>query len=135
MIYRAGWIEKNMGVSRKSLRVYEAKGLISPAINKRNNKYRDYTERDLVDIWNIKLLRGLGVPLSEIKMVLLNTAKLGEVLESRIAELEAEVERLERNIRVAVMIREAGKLPEPPEMGSVTYSDYLNDLCEKGCRL
>jgi len=41
MKYTADWIEKNIGVTRKALRIYEDKGLLEPNRNP-NNNYREY---------------------------------------------------------------------------------------------
>jgi len=43
MIYQKSWIEKNMGISRKTLTTYEKYGFIKPARNANNGKYREFS--------------------------------------------------------------------------------------------
>lgn len=66
------WIEKNMGISRKTLTTYEKCGLIKPARNASNGKYREFNEEELERIWHVKFFVELGYSLKEIKNMLDN---------------------------------------------------------------
>lgn len=67
MKYTVNWVEKNIGVTRKALRIYENKGLM----NKENfqnpeNKYREYSNEDIEKIWCIRFLQRMGYSLNDI---------------------------------------------------------------------
>ena len=47
MGYSKGWIEKNMGISRKTLISYERKGCLEPTRKSNTGKYREDSEEDL----------------------------------------------------------------------------------------
>lgn len=53
----------------KTLRFYEAKGLITPEKDEQN-QYRNYTEDDLYRLSTILALREIGVPVADIKEIL-----------------------------------------------------------------
>lgn len=63
MGYRVKWVEENLGVSRKALRLFEKKGLMP----ENNGGYRDYSDEDIDRIWRIRVLQGMGFTLSEIE--------------------------------------------------------------------
>ena len=65
MGYRVKWVEENLGVSRKALRIFEEKGLMP----KNYGEYRDYSEEDIGRIWTIRVLQGMGFTLSEINNI------------------------------------------------------------------
>ncbi|KAB3524890.1 MerR family transcriptional regulator [Alkaliphilus serpentinus] len=54
-----------LGLTPKGLRVYEEKGLVVPARNE--NGYRNYSERDILRLREILLLKDLGFSLQDIK--------------------------------------------------------------------
>lgn len=62
MGYKVKWVEENLGVSRKALRNFEAKGLMP----KNDGGYRDYSDVDIDRIWTIRILQGMGYTLTEI---------------------------------------------------------------------
>ncbi|RXZ83885.1 methyltransferase domain-containing protein [Paenibacillaceae bacterium] len=62
-------VAKQLKLSRRTIRFYEAKGLIAPVKNT-NNQYRSYTEQDIWRLQTIVTLREIGMPLEEIKKVL-----------------------------------------------------------------
>ncbi len=110
-------VEALVGITKKNIRFYEEKGLLSPSRNSENG-YRDYGEGEVAVLRRIKLLRKLGVPIEEIRRMrrhlvtlererrnLEEAARLCELLRDRevpLAELDAqgvleEMERLEQS--------------------------------------
>jgi MerR family transcriptional regulator, copper efflux regulator len=90
------------GVNAKMIRHYEAIGLLRPA-QRRENAYRDYSERDLHELRFIARARRLGFSIAEIGALLalwrdrgrpsrevkrIAEAHIGD-LQSRIAEMQA----------------------------------------------
>ncbi len=59
-------VAERMGVTKHTLRYYEREGLLPP-IAKAANGHRRYTEDDLVWVRTLKLLRGTGMPIREMK--------------------------------------------------------------------
>lgn len=61
-------VEEQTGLTAKSIRLYEAKGLFF--VRRNENGYRDYTEQDVKILKEIKLLRYLDFSLVEIQELL-----------------------------------------------------------------
>ncbi len=74
------------GISKKTLRFYEEKGLFST--ERKGNSYRDYTNEDIDCILRIKALRSIGVSISDILLLQNNVISLREIINLRIKELE-----------------------------------------------
>ena len=66
MGYKVKWIEDNLGVTRKALRVFEDAGLMP---KNQNSQHRDYSDEDIERIWSIRVLQGMGYSLKEIYQV------------------------------------------------------------------
>jgi diaminopimelate decarboxylase len=58
-------VETRVGITKKNIRFYEEKGLVSPKRNDTNG-YREYSEEDVEILQKVKLLRQLSVPIEEI---------------------------------------------------------------------
>lgn len=93
--------EALVGITRKNIRFYEEEGLLTPRRN-RANGYRDYGEEDVTRLQQIKLLRKLGMPLSEIRRVLSGEATLTVALTHHGAALRQERTRLEQSLALTV---------------------------------
>jgi MerR family copper efflux transcriptional regulator len=64
--YSIGEVSKITGLPAKTLRFYEEKGVINPP-KREENGYRYFSEENLEEIKLIKNARDLGLPLTEIK--------------------------------------------------------------------
>lgn len=78
-------LAKRLRLTPRAIRLYEAKGLLTPARNP-DNDYRVYTERDAWRLQTIAALREIGLSLSHIQKLLLSrddgdTAKIHHELE------------------------------------------------------
>ncbi|MGM9537093.1 MAG: MerR family transcriptional regulator [Candidatus Onthomonas sp.] len=87
-------VETLVGITKKNIRFYEAEGLLSPQRN-RENGYRTYEEADVVVLQQIKLLRKLGLPLSEIRAIQQGTITLEDGLRRHLVVLERQKENLD----------------------------------------
>lgn len=58
-------VEKELGLSRVTIRFYEKENLLTP--QRSGNSYREYDEEDVAVLMKIVILRKLGFSLSEIK--------------------------------------------------------------------
>ena len=90
---RIGDVEKQTGISRKTIRFYEQYGLIS--VNRSENSYRDYGPEVVGQLRAISQLRRAGVSLADIQLWQDSVITYGEMLEKRIYELRDEAD--ERN--------------------------------------
>jgi len=77
------------GLSKKTLRFYEDKGLIVTV--RGDNLYRNYTDEDIDSIKRIKLLRSIGVSISDISLLQNNIITLNEVVMQRIKSLQEDM--------------------------------------------
>lgn len=132
MKYKVNWIERNLGVTRKALRIYEDKGLIDKTtIQNPDNKYREYSNEDIERIWCYKLLQGVGYTLSEI-VEMTNTADFDYQLSLRdkIIELEKKKTEIDNYIGFAKALRLTGSFPLPMEIGSIRFDDFIKSVLE-----
>lgn len=79
-------VEELVGITRKNIRFYEEQGLLSP--DRADNGYREYHEKDIRRLKQIKLLRKLSIPIEEIKKVFSGERSLETCLERHLGELE-----------------------------------------------
>ena len=98
-------IEKQVGITRANIRYYEDEGLIHPERNAENN-YREYSEEDVKQLERIKVLRTLGVPISDIRDLQNGTHSLEEVMEWRLQRLTEERQNLDEIKKVCKTIIE-----------------------------
>ena len=59
-------VEQKTGLSRKAVRLYEAKGLLS--VERSDNDYREYDEEDVKRLQKIAVLRRAGVSVTDIQL-------------------------------------------------------------------
>ena len=79
-------VEQRTGLTRKSIRFYEAKGLLN--VKRSENTYRDYDEEIILRLQTIALLRQAGVSISDIQLWQDKVLTLDEMLYKRIGELK-----------------------------------------------
>lgn len=122
MGYKVKWVEENLGVSRKALRIFEEKGLMP----KNNGKCRDYSNEDIDRIWIIRVLQGMGFTLSEIeKLANDENFDFKASLEEKIKELQEKKEKADRHLGYAKTIKLTGRFPlRPKEMRKVKFEDF-----------
>ena len=132
--YHTNWIKKNMGISRKTLRVYMDAGLLSPQVNPENG-YFEYDEQDLELIWFIKFLTEWKYSIKEIKDIFDHIQydddiNFFDTLEFKIQQMEEEKQRIERLIGAAKHMKQTGYIPIPSKMGSVNFDEYVENIKE-----
>lgn len=127
MKYTVKWLEDNLGITRKALRNYEAKGLLSSEASRNpSNNYREYDEEDIDRIWSIKILQGVGYSLSEIRELIDNPeADFYKSISEKVVELERKRDDITRSIEFAKTIKLTGRAPNTKEVGSVKYSEFM----------
>ncbi|MDD6036793.1 MAG: MerR family transcriptional regulator [Lachnospiraceae bacterium] len=104
--YTIGELAQLAGVSAKTLRVYEMKGLLLPERNK-ENRYRSYTEEAVRRLEQIQLMKYLGFSLEQIAVFLSQYETAGReelllaqkrLLERKRAQLDSVIACVERAV-------------------------------------
>ena len=123
MGYSVKWVMDNLGVSRKALRNYEAKGLMAVNPYGRN---RDYDDDDIDLIWGIKLLQGVGFSVKEIKAMMEGPdTDFYQAISDKVEDLERQSVEIDQYIEFAKTIKMTGRIPTVSEVGSTRFQDFI----------
>lgn len=120
-----GEFERVTGVKRTTVRVYEARGLLTPI--ERPNGYRAYTQSHVEALEAIKLGQALGFTLKEIKDLTeawyggtLGTKQKRAAISGKLHECRAKREQLDQLIRyleASLDWIDRGEIGEKPTVG------------------
>ncbi len=88
-------VDEIVDVGKKAIRFYEQEGLLTPHRNPQNG-YRDYNEKDIQQLFRIKLLRKLGLSIAEIRHLQSGQLTIADGMERHIISLQREQKNLER---------------------------------------
>lgn len=116
-------IENLSGIPRANIRYYEQEGLIDP--KRLPNGYRAYSEEELAVLEKIKLLRGVGVSLEDIRALQKGDDELSAVMARRLRELEGEAKAIEEAKQLCKAIKNAGESYDT--LNASKYMDALPD--------
>lgn len=127
MKYTVNWVEKNLGVTRKTLHIYEVKGLMDKTtIQNPDNKYREYSDEDIERIWCYRLLQGVGYSVNEIIVMTQNEDfDFQTSLSEKVKDLEEKKSEIEQYIGFAKALKLTGSFPLPKEMGSIRFEEFI----------
>ncbi len=95
-LFQVGEVTKILGVTRKTLLVYEEMGLLTPAVKDEESGYRYYSADNLTQIRFIRSLQALGLSLKEVFDYCYDMENIDLHLQ-RLMELRAS---LDRNIQM-----------------------------------
>ena len=95
-------VEKVLDIPKASIRFYEKEGLLNPKRN--SNFYREYSEEDIEVLKKIIVLRKIGMPVENIKMVLNDQLSLKDALTHNIDSLHQQMKELEGALNLCEMI-------------------------------
>lgn len=122
------------GTTSRTLRHYGDLGLLRPS-RVGANGYRHYDEASLVRLQRILLLRDLGLGLSRIGEVLADQADEATALETHLARLRGEQERLARQItsvqRTIDARRGGGQLMADKMFDGFEHTSYEDEVTER----
>ena len=114
-------------VSKKTLRIYDEKGLLCPAVIDRSNGYRYYKRSQVLKLVEILKLRDLGLSLEMISHILDNDDPFIQIefLSKRLEDLDMEMKRM-NEIRMLLEDRIANyrSFLNPPTLDHC-YVEYL----------
>lgn len=111
-------VEALVGITKKNIRFYEEKGLLSPSRNSENG-YRDYGEAEVAVLRRIKLMRKLGVPIDEIRRMQEGAQTVGDGMRRHLITLERERQNLEESVRLCELLKERTEPLNELDAGSV----------------
>lgn len=95
-LFRIGEVTKLLGITRKTLLVYEDMGLLTPAWKDQDSGYRYYNADNITQIRSIRSLQALGLSLKEISEYYYDIQSIDKHLQ-RLLNLRA---LLDRNIQM-----------------------------------
>ena len=98
-------VERLIGITKKNIRFYEEQGLLTPNRNKEHG-YRDYNEDDIRTLEQIKLLRKLGLPLDEIRMMQAGRSTIADSMRRHLVTLEREKQNLAQSEALCRQLKE-----------------------------
>ena len=110
--YKVSEFARLLDLTPETIRYYESVGIITPRHDE-NNRYRYYLSTDFSRLYNAKLLRSLGFPLSDIKSFFYEKDNMAqkEMAEEQANKLRQQVKELQRQIDVlGVFADELGSL-------------------------
>lgn len=95
-LFQIGEAAKILGVTRKTLLVYEEMGLLTPEVKDTNSGFRYYSADNMTQIRSIRSLQSLGLSLKEVAEYYYDTESMDKHLQ-RLFDLRA---TLDRNIQM-----------------------------------
>ncbi len=98
-------VEALVGITKKNIRFYEDQGLLSPKRNSENS-YRDYGEEEVQTLRRIKLMRKLGVPIEDIRIMLTGTHTVADGMRRHLITLEREKRNLQQSIALCQRLQD-----------------------------
>ena len=111
MEYGAKWIRENLGISRDELRSYEKAGLIP--IKKDGCFYRTYNDNEIERIWYIRVFKGMGYTLKELREIAEND------------DFDYKKSQIEKHIGLANYIKLTGRFPSrPKKIGDMKFKEF-----------
>lgn len=93
-------VEDLVGIKSKTIRFYEDQGLLMPC--RSENGYREYHDPEIKRLKQIKFLRKLGVPITQIQALYLSSISLDSCLREHLLELDHQKEDLLHAYQITV---------------------------------
>lgn len=122
---KIGELEDLLGITRANIRYYEKEGLLS--VERKENKYRDYTDIDISQLKRIIVLRKIGVSIEDMRAYLKKEKTLNDILDASINDLEASVKSVKGSLSIAKRLSS-----EKEDFDEDLYFDLITDEEQKG---
>lgn len=101
---RIGDVERLTGLKRKTIRLYEEKGLLS--VDRAENSYREYDDTIVAKLKIIALLRRAGIPLMDIQLWQDGVIPADEMLHKRLSALKNNADQTAGQERLCMTLME-----------------------------
>ena len=122
-------VETLVGITKKNIRFYEKEGLLTPGRDSENS-YRDYSEADIERLKQIKLLRKLDMPISEIKAIFEGSIALTTAAKRHSISITQQRESLLKAQELCDRISAEGR--QLPELDVDEYLSGLENMEKEG---
>ena len=122
---RIGEIAKKAGVTVRTLKYYDMEGLLSPS-EKSEGGYRLYTDKDLVKLLQILMMKRLGFTLGEIKkrvVAMDTTVEVLDVLSEHATNIRKKIECLTESLNALESLKD-----EIVQVDSVDFKKFADIL-------
>ncbi len=98
--YSIGEISEITNISISTLRFYDRKNILVPAIRSSSSGYRYYSEKQMDELHNIKYLQSFGFSLEEIRLYRQNPTSEGmeRQVSEKIRSVKSEIQNLENRL-------------------------------------
>ena len=124
-------VEQLVGITKKNIRFYEEKGLITPARNE-ENMYREYSDEDVDMLRRIKLLRQLSIPIDEIAKLQKGYLTLEDCMRRHRIYLEREEDNLHQKKSICQQIEESKD--QLLQLDTEKYFQLMQEMENEGVR-
>lgn len=124
-------VEQLVGITKKNIRFYEEKGLITPARNE-ENMYREYSDADVDMLFRVKLLRQLSIPIDEIAKLQNGYLTLEDCMRRHRIYLEREEENLRQKKSICQQIEESKE--QLLQLDTEKYIQLMKEMEDEGVR-
>lgn len=124
-------VEVRVGITKKNIRFYEEKGLVSPKRDETNG-YREYSEEDVAVLQKVKLLRQLSVPIEEILKLEKGYFTLADCMHRHMILFDRETENIFQNRQICAKIVEDGE--QFSNMNTEKYLLMMDSMEKEGVR-
>lgn len=124
-------VEVRVGITKKNIRFYEEKGLVSPKRDETNG-YREYSEEDVMVLQKVKLLRQLSVPIEEILKLEKGYFTLADCMHRHMILFDRETENIFQNRQICAKIVEDGE--QFSNMNTEKYLLMMDSMEKEGVR-
>ena len=128
---RINKVEELVGITKKNIRFYEEKGLLTPARNAENG-YREYSEEDIVVLQKIKLFRQLSIPIEEILKLQQGYLTLEDCMRRHIIALDREEENVKQKKSICKQLEISGE--QLSDMDTEKYLLLMKEMEKEGVR-
>lgn len=124
-------VEAQVGITKKNIRFYEQEGLLHPSRNSENH-YRDYSDQDVLTLQRIRLLRRLGIPLEEIRLLQSGAITVRDAMVRRRITLDRDIHNLQLSVDMCELLSDQD-IPLA-HLEPQAYLARLDELEQKGAR-
>lgn len=124
-------VEESIGMTSKNIRFYEKEGLITPERNSENG-YREYSDRDIKNLKEIKLFRQLGISIEDIRLLQSRKIGLGDVLKNQMDKFKNQIESI--SLAKDLCMEMAERNVSFKEIEADLWLDKIKELEGKGAR-
>jgi len=121
-------VEQILGITKANIRFYEKEGLLTPG--RTENGYRDYSDSDIVRLKAIVIYRKLGIPVQQIADILDGAIPLQDALDTNIAALNAEIEKLNGSLALCQQL----KAEDAQMLDTERYWDIVHNHEQQGMK-